>query len=229
MRNDPTDRARRGRSGAPDPHDTTGTSSARRPPCATAKATRRPPDNGSSKQQHGASSKTASTAPAWPPWCPTHGCPSAALLDEIARRPAAPPPPGRPSPRNSLATADDIAARLDPTVADAARTDALSLLGFMIGTLQLAKGAHRPRRIRPARHPWRGDGLEVARRPEMTASPRHTLRSTRPTAHCSPTSCRRPPECDRPDVSTASNGRRPSPQAEAPAGHRRRWAARSQG
>ena len=64
------------------------------------------------------------------------GCPSAALLDEIARRPAA---TRQAFTDELLATADDIAARLDPTDADAARTDALTLLGFMIGTLQLAR------------------------------------------------------------------------------------------
>jgi TetR/AcrR family transcriptional regulator, transcriptional repressor for nem operon len=64
------------------------------------------------------------------------GCPSAALLDEIARRPAAT--------RNVftdelMGVIDDIAARLDPSNADAARTDALTLFGMMIGTLQLAR------------------------------------------------------------------------------------------
>src|SRR4051812_21418266 len=64
------------------------------------------------------------------------GCPSAALLDEIARRPA----------RTKdvftdevLATADEIAARLEPENPDAARTDALTLFGLMIGTLQLSR------------------------------------------------------------------------------------------
>ena len=38
-----------------------------------------------------------------------------------------------------LATADDIAARLDRTDAEAARTDALTIFGMMIGTLQLAR------------------------------------------------------------------------------------------
>jgi AcrR family transcriptional regulator len=64
------------------------------------------------------------------------GCPSAALLDEIVRRPAA---TRQAFTEELLATADDIATRLDPTVADAARTDALTLLGLMIGTLQLAR------------------------------------------------------------------------------------------
>ena len=64
------------------------------------------------------------------------GCPSAALLDEIARRPAA---TRQVFTDELLSTADDIAARLDPTDAEAARTDALTILGFMIGALQLAR------------------------------------------------------------------------------------------
>jgi TetR/AcrR family transcriptional regulator, transcriptional repressor for nem operon len=64
------------------------------------------------------------------------GCPSAALLDEIARRP---------SHTRDVFTAqvmgvvDDIASRLDPTDVEATRTDALTLFGLMIGTLQLAR------------------------------------------------------------------------------------------
>ena len=34
---------------------------------------------------------------------------------------------------------DDIASRLDPTDAEAARTDALTIFGLMVGTLQLAR------------------------------------------------------------------------------------------
>jgi TetR/AcrR family transcriptional repressor of nem operon len=34
---------------------------------------------------------------------------------------------------------DDIASRLDPTDLEAARTDALTLFGLMLGTLQLAR------------------------------------------------------------------------------------------
>jgi TetR/AcrR family transcriptional repressor of nem operon len=64
------------------------------------------------------------------------GCPSAALLDEIVRRPAA---TRQAFTDELLVTADDIAARLDRTDADAARTDALTILGSMIGTLQLAR------------------------------------------------------------------------------------------
>jgi len=64
------------------------------------------------------------------------GCPSAALLDEIARRPAA---TRQVFTDELLATADDIAARLDPTDPEAARTDALTIFGLMLGTLQLAR------------------------------------------------------------------------------------------
>jgi AcrR family transcriptional regulator len=64
------------------------------------------------------------------------GCPSAALIDEIVRRPAA---TRQAFTDELLATADDIAARLDRTDANEARTDALTILGSMIGTLQLAR------------------------------------------------------------------------------------------
>jgi TetR/AcrR family transcriptional regulator, transcriptional repressor for nem operon len=64
------------------------------------------------------------------------GCPSAALLDEIARRPAA---TRQAFTDELLGVADDFAARLDPSDAEAARTDALALFGMMIGTLQLAR------------------------------------------------------------------------------------------
>ena len=64
------------------------------------------------------------------------GCPSAALLDEIARRPAA---TRQIFTDELLGEIDDIAARLDPTDVDAARTDALTIFGLMIGTLQLAR------------------------------------------------------------------------------------------
>ena len=64
------------------------------------------------------------------------GCPSAALLDEIARRPAA---TNQVFTDELMGVIDDIASRLDPTDAEAARTDALTLFGLMIGTLQLAR------------------------------------------------------------------------------------------
>jgi TetR/AcrR family transcriptional regulator, transcriptional repressor for nem operon len=64
------------------------------------------------------------------------GCPSAALLDEIARRPAA---TKQVYTDELLGIADDIAARLDPTDPDAAQTDALVIFGMVLGTLQLAR------------------------------------------------------------------------------------------
>jgi TetR/AcrR family transcriptional repressor of nem operon len=64
------------------------------------------------------------------------GCPSAALLDEIARRPAA---TKQVYTEELMGVIDDIASRLDPTDAEAARTDALTLFGLMLGTLQLAR------------------------------------------------------------------------------------------
>jgi len=64
------------------------------------------------------------------------GCPSAALLDEIARRPVA---IRQVFTDELMGVIDDIASRLDPTDVDAARTDALTLFGLMVGTLQLAR------------------------------------------------------------------------------------------
>src|SRR4051812_12060182 len=64
------------------------------------------------------------------------GCPSAALVDEIVRRPAA---TRRVFTEELTGTMDDIASRLDPAHVEAARTDALALFGFMLGTLQLAR------------------------------------------------------------------------------------------
>jgi AcrR family transcriptional regulator len=64
------------------------------------------------------------------------GCPSAALLDEIARRPAA---TRQVFTDELLGEIDDIAARLDSTDIETARTDALTVFGLMIGTLQLAR------------------------------------------------------------------------------------------
>jgi TetR/AcrR family transcriptional regulator, transcriptional repressor for nem operon len=64
------------------------------------------------------------------------GCPSAALLDEIARRPAA---TRHAYTDELLGIADDIAALLDPADPEAAPTEALALFGLMIGTLQLAR------------------------------------------------------------------------------------------
>src|SRR3954470_4648028 len=56
---------------------------------------------------------------------PADGCPSAALLDEIARRPTT---TRQAFTDELLGIADDIAGRLDPT--DASRIDALTLFGF---------------------------------------------------------------------------------------------------
>ena len=64
------------------------------------------------------------------------GCPSAALLDEIVRRPAA---TKRVFTDELTGTMDDIASRLDPTDAEAARAGALTVFGLMVGTLQLAR------------------------------------------------------------------------------------------
>src|SRR4051812_5429586 len=64
------------------------------------------------------------------------GCASAALLDEVVRRPAA---TRQVFTDELLGIADDIAARLDPVDAGTARTDALALFGLLIGTLQLAR------------------------------------------------------------------------------------------
>jgi AcrR family transcriptional regulator len=64
------------------------------------------------------------------------GCPSAALLDEIARRPA---PTRQVFTDELMGVIDDIARRLDPTDTDTARTDALTAFGLMIGSLQLAR------------------------------------------------------------------------------------------
>lgn len=64
------------------------------------------------------------------------GCPSAALLDEIARRATG---------TRDVFTAevmgvvDDIASRLDQADVDGARADALTIFGLMVGTLQLAR------------------------------------------------------------------------------------------
>jgi AcrR family transcriptional regulator len=64
------------------------------------------------------------------------GCPSAALLDEIARRPAA---TRQAYTSELMGVIDDIAARLGPTDPEAARTDALTIFGLMLGTLQLVR------------------------------------------------------------------------------------------
>src|SRR3954453_23431345 len=67
---------------------------------------------------------------------PADGCPSAALLDEIARRPA---DTRQVFTDELMRVVDDIAARIEPADPEAARTDALTVFGLMIGTLQLAR------------------------------------------------------------------------------------------
>jgi TetR/AcrR family transcriptional regulator, transcriptional repressor for nem operon len=64
------------------------------------------------------------------------GCPSAALLDEIARRPAETRDVFT---EEVMGVIDDIASRLDPTNPEGARADALTVFGLMVGTLQLAR------------------------------------------------------------------------------------------
>ena len=64
------------------------------------------------------------------------GCPSAALLDEVVRRPSA---TKKVFTGEVMGIVDEIALRLDSTDVDSARPDALALYGLMIGTLQLAR------------------------------------------------------------------------------------------
>jgi len=64
------------------------------------------------------------------------GCPSAALLDEIARRPA---DTRDVFTEEVMGVVDDIAARINPTDVEAGRVDALTVFGLMVGTLQLAR------------------------------------------------------------------------------------------
>jgi AcrR family transcriptional regulator len=64
------------------------------------------------------------------------GCPSAALLDEIARRPA---DTRDVFTEEVMGVVDDIAARINPNDVEAGRVDALTVFGLMIGTLQLAR------------------------------------------------------------------------------------------
>jgi AcrR family transcriptional regulator len=64
------------------------------------------------------------------------GCPSAALLDEIARRPT---DTRDVFTEEVMGVVDDIASRLDPTDVEGGRADALTVFGLMVGTLQLAR------------------------------------------------------------------------------------------
>ena len=72
---------------------------------------------------------------------PAAGCPSAALLDEVAR--------GTDGTRQAytdgvLAIIDDIAAQLAPADPQSARTQTLSVFALMIGTLQLSRALSDP-------------------------------------------------------------------------------------
>jgi TetR/AcrR family transcriptional repressor of nem operon len=64
------------------------------------------------------------------------GCPSAALLDEVVRRPSA---TKEAFTGEAMGIVDEIASRFDPTDVEGARPDALALYGLLIGTLQLAR------------------------------------------------------------------------------------------
>ena len=106
------------------------------------------------------------------------GCPSAALLDDIV----AAPPPRTVFTNEVLATADDIAARLDPTDANAARTDALTLLGFVIGTMQLSRALTTPPYpITPQARC--GKDLEAARPPRIVHADVTTAHGAHPPPH----------------------------------------------
>ena len=65
-----------------------------------------------------------------------HGCPSAALLDEIGRCPAS---TKQAYTDGVLAIADEIAVRLAPDDPQSARTTTLSLFALLVGTLQLSR------------------------------------------------------------------------------------------
>ena len=67
---------------------------------------------------------------------PEHGCPSAALLDEISRCPAS---TKHAYTEGMLSIADEIAARLAPDDPESARATTLSLFALLIGTLQLSR------------------------------------------------------------------------------------------
>jgi len=67
---------------------------------------------------------------------PEGGCPSAALLDEITRSPAA---TKRAYTDGLLAVIDDVAARLGSNDASWARMKTLSVFALMVGTLQVSR------------------------------------------------------------------------------------------
>ena len=93
------------------------------------------------------------------------GCPSAALLDEIARRPAA---TRQVFTDELMGVIDDIAVAPGPDRrrgGSNGRAHALRTDGRHPATRQ---GTDRPRPVRSAPRPGRGDGPEVARQPAVT-------------------------------------------------------------
>jgi TetR/AcrR family transcriptional repressor of nem operon len=64
------------------------------------------------------------------------GCPSAALLEEIARRPT---DTRQVFTDEMMGVVDEVASRLDPMDVEGARADALAVLGLLVGTLQFAR------------------------------------------------------------------------------------------
>ncbi len=67
---------------------------------------------------------------------PEHGCPSAALLDEISRCPTS---TRQAYTEGVLSIADEIASRLAPDDRQRARATTLSLFALLIGTLQISR------------------------------------------------------------------------------------------
>ena len=67
---------------------------------------------------------------------PEHGCPSAALLDEIARSAEV---TRRAYTEGVLSVIDDVAARVAPNDPRSARVRAFSIYALMVGTLQLSR------------------------------------------------------------------------------------------
>ncbi|MCI0583625.1 MAG: TetR/AcrR family transcriptional regulator [Chloroflexi bacterium] len=72
---------------------------------------------------------------------PEAGCPSAALLDEIARSSAS---VKRAYTDGQLAITDDAAARLAPDDPESARVQALGVFALMVGTLQVSRALADP-------------------------------------------------------------------------------------
>ena len=67
---------------------------------------------------------------------PEHGCPSAALLDEIGRCPTS---TKQAYTEGMLSIADEIASRIAPDDPQSARATTLSLFALLIGTLQISR------------------------------------------------------------------------------------------